>query len=81
MAAFLKPMKALGVTVVSRQRKDAALWAVPGDRDSAAGRASTASGASTWRSGPLFHRRADRAGTRDLIPSWRRGLNLARTPP
>jgi len=31
-AAFLKPMKALGVTVVSRLRKDAALCTVPGDR-------------------------------------------------
>ena len=28
-AAFLKPVTALGVTVVSRLRKDAALWAVP----------------------------------------------------
>src|SRR5215207_9533788 len=31
-AAFLKPMAALGVTVVSRLRKDAALWTVPGPR-------------------------------------------------
>jgi len=31
-AAFLKPMKSLGVTVVSRLRKDAALWTVPGPR-------------------------------------------------
>jgi hypothetical protein len=31
-AAFLKPMAALGVTVVSRLRKDAALRAVPGER-------------------------------------------------
>lgn len=31
-AAFLKPMKALGVTVVSRLRKGSALWAVPGPR-------------------------------------------------
>ena len=31
-AAFLKPMKALGVTVVSRLRKDAALYTVPADR-------------------------------------------------
>jgi hypothetical protein len=31
-AAFLKPMAALGVTVVSRLRKDAALFTVPGDR-------------------------------------------------
>jgi hypothetical protein len=31
-AAFLKPMKALGVTVVSRLRKDAALWTEPGER-------------------------------------------------
>jgi hypothetical protein len=31
-AAFLRPMRALGVTVVSRLRKDAALWAVPGPR-------------------------------------------------
>ena len=29
-AAFLEPATALGVTVVSRLRKDAALWAVPG---------------------------------------------------
>jgi hypothetical protein len=32
MAAFLKPAKALGVTVVSRLRKDAALFTVPGER-------------------------------------------------
>jgi DDE superfamily endonuclease len=31
-AAFLKPLRALGVTVVSRLRKDAALWTVPGPR-------------------------------------------------
>lgn len=31
-APFLKPMVTLGVTVVSRLRKDAALWAVPGPR-------------------------------------------------
>jgi hypothetical protein len=31
-APFLKPMKALGVTVVSRLRRDAALWTVPGPR-------------------------------------------------
>jgi hypothetical protein len=31
-AAFLKPVAALGVTVVSRLRKDAALCTVPGDR-------------------------------------------------
>jgi DDE superfamily endonuclease len=31
-AAFLKPLRSLGVTVVSRLRKDAALWAVPGPR-------------------------------------------------
>ncbi|HZR52505.1 MAG TPA: transposase [Streptosporangiaceae bacterium] len=31
-AAFLKPMKALGVTVVSRLRKDAALYTLPGVR-------------------------------------------------
>ena len=31
-AAFLKPMTALGVTVVSRLRKDAALWTLPGVR-------------------------------------------------
>jgi len=30
--SFLKPLKALGVTVVSRLRKDAALWSVPGPR-------------------------------------------------
>ena len=29
-AAFLKPAMALGMTVVSRLRKDAALWTVPG---------------------------------------------------
>ncbi len=33
-AAFLKPLAALGVTVVSRLRKDAALWSVPGTRRS-----------------------------------------------
>jgi hypothetical protein len=32
VAPFLKPMKALAVTVVSRLRKDAALWTVPGPR-------------------------------------------------
>jgi hypothetical protein len=31
-AAFLKPAQAAGVTVVSRLRKDAALWSVPGPR-------------------------------------------------
>src|SRR3954463_10735090 len=31
-ATFLKPMRALAVTVVSRLRKDAALWTVPGPR-------------------------------------------------
>jgi hypothetical protein len=31
-AAFLKPMRSLGVTVVSRLRRDAALWTVPGPR-------------------------------------------------
>jgi hypothetical protein len=31
-AAFLKPTTRLGVTVVSRLRKDAALWTVPGPR-------------------------------------------------
>jgi hypothetical protein len=31
-AAFLKPAMGLGMTVVSRLRKDAALWAVPGPR-------------------------------------------------
>jgi hypothetical protein len=31
-APFLKPVKALGVTVVSRLRKDSALWTVPGPR-------------------------------------------------
>lgn len=31
-APFLKPMKALGVTVISRLRKDSAVWTVPGPR-------------------------------------------------
>lgn len=31
-AALLKPLRSLGVTVVSRLRKDAALWSVPGPR-------------------------------------------------
>jgi hypothetical protein len=31
-APFLKPMRSLGVTVVSRLRKDAALWTAPGPR-------------------------------------------------
>src|SRR3954451_18884473 len=31
-APFLKPMRAIAVTVVSRLRKDSALWAVPGSR-------------------------------------------------
>ena len=33
-APFLKPMRSLGVTVVSRLRKDSALWTVPGPRPS-----------------------------------------------
>jgi hypothetical protein len=32
MAPFLKPMRTLAVTVVSRLRKDAALWTVPGPK-------------------------------------------------
>jgi hypothetical protein len=32
MAPFLKPMRALAVTVVSRLRKDAAVWTVPGPK-------------------------------------------------
>ena len=32
MAPFLKPMRPLAVTVVSRLRKDAALWTVPGPK-------------------------------------------------
>jgi hypothetical protein len=32
VAPFLKPMRALAVTVVSRLRKDAALWTVPGPK-------------------------------------------------
>ena len=32
MAAFLKPLIGLGVVVVSRLRKDAALWSVPGPK-------------------------------------------------
>ena len=32
MAPFLKPMRALAVTVVGRLRKDAALWTVPGPK-------------------------------------------------
>ena len=31
-APFLKPMRSLGVTVVSRLRKDSSLWTVPGPR-------------------------------------------------
>jgi hypothetical protein len=31
-APFLKAMRALAVTVVSRLRKDSALWTVPGPR-------------------------------------------------
>lgn len=31
-APFLKPMRSLGVTVVSRLRRDSALWSVPGPR-------------------------------------------------
>ena len=54
-ADFLKPAKALGMTVVSRLRKDAALWTLPGPRPRgpagpAAG--STAPTGSTWPSGP-----------------------------
>ena len=38
-ANFLKPAKALGMTVVSRLRKDSALWTVPGrSRRGVAGR-------------------------------------------
>jgi hypothetical protein len=53
-AGFLKPLRALGVTVVSRLRKDAALRSVPGPAGSAggAGHGSTANAASTWPSGP-----------------------------
>jgi len=29
---FLKPMRALDVTVVNRLRKDSALWTLPGSR-------------------------------------------------
>ena len=52
---FLKPAKALGVTVVSRLRKDAALWTrarAAAAGPARAGRGSTASGGSTWPSGP-----------------------------
>ena len=53
-APFLKPAMALGMTVVSRLRKDAALWTVPGPRSpgGGAGRGSTARAASSWPSGP-----------------------------
>ena len=37
-APFLKPMRGLGVTVVSRLRKDAALWGVPRHRPGRRGR-------------------------------------------
>jgi hypothetical protein len=37
-AAFLKPLARLGVTVVSRLRKDAALWSVPPGRSGKPGR-------------------------------------------
>ena len=37
-APFLKPMRGLGVTVVSRLRKDAALWGVPRPRPGQRGR-------------------------------------------
>jgi hypothetical protein len=37
-AVFLKPMKALAVTVVSRLRRDAALWSVPPARSGQRGR-------------------------------------------
>ena len=72
-----------GVTVVSRLRKDAALWTVPGPRrqGDAGGRGSTGRIASSWPSGPVSvaagrprsssstaSRR--RSGTRR---SWRRG--------
>ena len=36
---FLKPAMALGMTVVSRLRKDAALWTVPGPRPAGQARA------------------------------------------
>jgi hypothetical protein len=37
-APFLRPMRALGVTVVSRLRKDAALWTIPPPRSGRRGR-------------------------------------------
>ena len=54
-APFLKPAMALGMTVVSRLRKDAALYTVPGPRvtGSAAGRESMGIAASTWPSEPV----------------------------
>ena len=53
-APLLKPAMAPGMTVVSRLRKDAALWTVPGPRPpgAAVGRGSTARVASLWPSGP-----------------------------
>ena len=51
-APFLKPAMALGMTVVSRLRKDAALYTVPGPpaRDGLAGRGSMGRIASSWSS-------------------------------
>ena len=56
-APFLKPLRALGVTVVSRLRKDSALWTVParGWPKGQRGRSRsgpTGSTGSTWPSGP-----------------------------
>ena len=53
-APFLMPAMSLGMTVVSRLRKDAALWTVPGPRVAGrqAGRGSTEKTASTWPSEP-----------------------------
>jgi hypothetical protein len=51
-AAFLKPAQSLGMTVVSRLRKDAALWSDPahGPGGGGTGSASTAPSASSWPS-------------------------------
>ena len=55
-ANFLKPAMALGMTVVSRLRCDAALWSlppvVPRTSGAPAGRGSTAPTGSAWPSGP-----------------------------
>ena len=66
-APFLKPMRALGVTVVSRLRKDAALRTVPGPRrPGRRGRPRIYGGRRIDLAKRAGHRRGWAAGTFDL---------------